>query len=69
VRVQDGEPGVRAALDEHCGDAVAPGRPRVGHLERLLLSLAVLPFGLVVQKQFVFALKKPRLPLKTLLVD
>ena len=51
-------PGIGRALDEHGGDAVAPGRPRVGHLEALLLPLAVLPLRLLVQLQLVLALRE-----------
>ena len=49
------EPGVWRALDEHGGYAVSPGRPRVGHLEALLLPLPVLPLRLLVQLQLVLA--------------
>ena len=44
--------------DEHGGDPVAPRRPRVRHLNRLLLSLAVLPLRLVLEVEFVFAWKE-----------
>ncbi len=55
VRVQDGVPGGGRAPDEHGRDAVAPGGPRVAHLDVLLLPLAVLPLRLVVQGQTVLA--------------
>ena len=48
-------PGVWRALDEHGGDAVAARGARVGHLEALLLPLAVLPLRLLVQLQLVLA--------------
>ena len=48
-------PCVWRALDEHGGDAVAARGARVRDLEALLLPLAVLPLGLLVQLQLVLA--------------
>ena len=49
VRMEDGEPGVRAALDEHARDSVSTVGPSVKHFQVLLLPVRVLPLGLLCE--------------------
>ena len=51
--VEDGEAGVRRALDVHAGDAVTACGAGVEHLQVLLLPVTVLPLCLLRQHQLL----------------